>query len=118
MRGITIQNEFRLVIATSDTVYYFTPEQIVRLESRSNYTNIYFTDRKPILISKVLKIFDISLSPFGFLRTHQSHLVNVRYISAITAAGNIIMDDQSTAEISRRRKPEVLKMLREKFVRA
>ncbi|MEP6676417.1 MAG: LytTR family DNA-binding domain-containing protein [Ferruginibacter sp.] len=109
-------NAYRLVLATNDGTYYFSPEQIVRMESSSNYTNIYFTDRKPILASKVLKEFEEALLPFGFLRTHRSHLVNRRYITRIANDGNIVMEDLSKAELSRRRKSEVLKMLRKTFL--
>ena len=104
--------EYRLVLATNMGTFYFSPEQIVRMESCSNYTNIFFTDRKPLLASKVLKEFEEALLPFGFLRTHRSHLVNRKYITRIAPDGNIVMEDLSKAEISRRKKAGILKVLR------
>jgi len=52
------------------------------------------------------------LQPFGFLRTHRTHLVNRKHILCITPEGNIIMKDSSVAEISRRMKSGVMKVLK------
>lgn len=95
-----------------------SPEQIIRLESLSNYTYIYFTDHAPILMAKVLHKYEELLGPFGFIRTHRSHLVNTRYIHAIENKASIVMCDDSKAEISRSRRREVLKVLSDKFVAA
>lgn len=108
--------DYRLVLTTNSGTFYFSPEQIVRMESCSSYTNIFFTDRKPILASKVLKEFEEALEPFGFLRTHRSHLVNRKYITRIANDGNIVMEDLSKAELSRRKKSEILKLLRSTFL--
>ena len=101
-----------ITLATSEGRYFFNPEEIVRLEASSNYTNIYFTNKKKMLTAKVLKEFAQMLEPLGFLRTHRTHLVNRQYIHCIAPNGNIIMKDASVAEISRRMKREVLKELR------
>ncbi|MEO6723019.1 MAG: LytTR family DNA-binding domain-containing protein [Ferruginibacter sp.] len=114
-QNIHSENSYRLTLATSEGTYYFSPEHIVRLKSSSSYTNIYFTNRKPILASKVLKEFEEELAPFGFLRTHKSHLVNRKYVAHVAPDGNIIMNDDSRAEISRRKKTEVLKLLKTNF---
>jgi len=101
-----------LAISTSTGLFFFNPEEIIRLEASSSYTNIYFTNKKKILSSKVLKKFEELLLPFGFVRTHRTHLVNRHHIMCVTREGNIIMKDASIAEISRRMKPGVMKALR------
>ena len=99
-------------IATPEGCYFFNPEEIVRLEASSNYTNIYFTNKKKMLTAKVLKVFVQMLEPFGFVRTHRTHLVNLQHILCIAPNGNIIMKDASVAEISRRMKSRVMRALR------
>jgi two-component system, LytTR family, response regulator len=99
-------------VATSGGRYFFNPEEIIRLEASSNYTNIYFINKKKMLTAKVLKEFAQLLEPFGFVRTHRTHLVNRQHILCITPGGNIIMKDSSVAEISRRMKSEVMKVLK------
>ena len=65
-----------------------------------------------MLTAKVLKEFVQMLQPFGFVRTHRTHLVNRQHILCITRQGSVIMKDASVAEISRRMKGEVMKTLR------
>jgi two-component system LytT family response regulator len=107
-----IETKLRLAFSTPRGTYFFAPEQIIRMEAKSNYTSVYFIDHKPILQAKVLKEYEEILERFGFLRTHRSHLVNKRYITFVDSTGNIIMQDASKAEISRRKKTEVMKILK------
>ena len=101
----------KIVIATSEGRFFFYPEEIVRLEASSNYTHIFFTNKKKILSATVLKKYAVLLEPMGFVRTHRTHLVNRQHIMCITPGGNIIMKDASTAEISRRKKSGIMKAL-------
>jgi len=108
-----MENIFSTIsIVTSEGRYFFSPEEIVRLEASSNYTRIFFTNKSKLLTAKVLKEFEQMLEPFGFVRTHRTHLVNRQHILCVTNDGNIIMKDASVAEISRRMKSGVMKTLR------
>ena len=99
-------------LTTATGLYFLNTEEIVRLEANSNYTSIYFTNKTKLVSAKVLKEFAAMLEPFGFVRTHRTHLVNRQHISCITPEGNIIMKDSSVAEISRRMRGIVMKTLR------
>ena len=101
----------KLTVNSSEGIFFFSTDDIIRLEASSNYTQIFFTNRRPLLLAKVLKDFAGILEPLGFLRTHRSHLVNKRQILQIDNTGNILMHDASRAEISRRKKSEVLRTL-------
>jgi two-component system, LytTR family, response regulator len=105
-------NPYKLTISTSEGTYFFKPEEIIRLEASSNYTHIYFTNHKMILAAKVLKDFAAQLEPFGFIRTHRSHLINSQYVLSVDTSGQIIMEDASVAEFSRRMKKVALKALK------
>jgi len=87
---------------------YVLPAQIIRLEGRSNYTCVYFTDHAPILMAKVLHLYDEILRPHGFIRTHRSHLVNAQHIQNIESKTSLQMMDASRVGISRSKKREVL----------
>jgi two-component system LytT family response regulator len=97
----------RLLFLHGKKILVIKPDQIIRLEAKSNYTRIFFTDHPPLLMAKVLGRYDALLSPFGFVRTHRSHLVNRQYVTKLDQHGIIHMTDSSSAEISRRRKAEV-----------
>ena len=101
-----------ITIVTSEGRFFYSPDEIIRLEARSNYTNIYFSNKKKKLTAKVLKEYAVLLEPFGFVRTHRTHLVNRKHILCVTPDGNIIMKDASVAGISRRMKRGVMKILR------
>ncbi len=92
-------------------IYFFRPDQIIRLQSDSNYTYIYTTEHKPILMAKVLADYEALLTPLGFIRVHRSHLVNRCHVSCIEPQGVVIMDDDSVVAISRRRRSQVIKSL-------
>jgi len=102
----------QITVATTAGHFFFSAEEIVRLEACSNYTNIYFTNKKKMLTSKVLKDFAVMLEPMGFVRTHRTHLVNKKHIAFVSNDGCVIMKDESIAEISRRMKSNVMKVLR------
>lgn len=53
--------------------------QIVRLQSERNYTRVYLTDGRQILMAKTLGAFERFL-PSSFVRIHRSHLVNHFFI--------------------------------------
>jgi two-component system, LytTR family, response regulator len=108
MSALTTNNH-RLSLLTSSGIFYFCPEEIIRLKACSNYTTIFFAGNKKMVSAKVLKDFDTLLSPYGFVRTHRTHLVNRQHVLCITTDGQIIMKDASVASISRRMKSRVIK---------
>ena len=101
----------RIVFSVTNLLLFLSPAQIVRLEAKSNYTKIFFDNMQSVITTRVLKEYEVLLTPLGFVRTHRSHLVNKNRIVKIDNSGNIFMDDLSTAEISRRKRTEVLKQL-------
>jgi len=93
-------------------IHFFQANQIIRLEADSNYTYIFFINHRPILMAKVLSAYQSLLEPFGFIRTHRSHLINRLHISSIHNNGDIIMDDKSKAVISRGKRRAVFSELK------
>ncbi|MBK8700748.1 MAG: LytTR family transcriptional regulator [Saprospiraceae bacterium] len=100
-------------IATHTDQFMLKPEDIIRLEAQSNYTLIYYTGNRRVLTSKVLKEYVSKLIPHGFLRTHQTHLINPKYIQCITSDNKVVLTDTSVAAVSRRMKKNVLASLRQ-----
>jgi two-component system, LytTR family, response regulator len=102
----------KIPLVTAKGVYFFAPEEIIRLEAKSNYTHFYFRNHKPILTARVLKKYVPQLEPLGFIRTHRSHLVNRQHILYTDTQGNVVMEDTSKAEISRRLRKSVMYALK------
>jgi two-component system LytT family response regulator len=101
----------KLCFIHGNRLLFFSPDQIIRLEAASNYTYVHFMNHTPILMAKVLHQYEQLLKPFGFIRTHKSHLVNIIYIAEFHHNGMVLMRDDSKAEVSRRKKHDVFKAL-------
>lgn len=114
LHNITVKRkeDFKLALATTAGTYFYSPEEIIRLEAESNYTRFFFVHQKPLLTSRTLGEYEEILSDYGFMRTHKSHLINKKHAVRITREGALAMVDQSMVEISRRRKEEVMAFLK------
>ena len=104
--------DFRLAVPSSEGVFFFMLDEILRLEADKNYTSIHLVGKRPFVSSKTLKFFDDMLGEFNFIRTHKSHLVNSRYIKQVTHNSQyVLLSDGSQVEVSRRKKEEVQQQL-------
>ncbi|MEO1450669.1 MAG: LytTR family DNA-binding domain-containing protein [Bacteroidota bacterium] len=105
----------RLALHTMEKIHVVNIEEIIRCESSANYTIFYFSDQKQLLVTKTLKEFDKMLSDQGFLRVHQSHLVNLSYVKEFVKidGGYLVMRDGSNVPVSSRKKSMVVQTLSE-----
>lgn len=67
----------KLRVATVNHVYYIDVKDIVRIQSLSNYSKLFFNNGKSLVVSKVLAHFDALLTESHFVRIHRTHLVNL-----------------------------------------
>ncbi len=80
------------------------PAQIIRIESSSNYSRIYFTHRSPLLVCKILQWFEDLLPGEDFVRVHRSHIINRAFISAQPNESILILQGEEVVPVNRRRK--------------
>ena len=87
---------------------------IVRCEADNNYTHVFLENREKMLISKTLKEFEELLKDHGFIRLHQSHLINSSYIKSYQKSdgGYITMNDGTIIPISRTKKNEIIALIK------
>lgn len=97
----------KIVVKTSDKIHIVDIRNIIRCESENSYTTIYLNTNKHIVVSKSLKSYEEMLQPMGFMRVHQSHLINCNYISYYDKqlGGALVMTDNSQIPISIQKKP-------------
>ncbi|RAW00328.1 LytR/AlgR family response regulator transcription factor [Pseudochryseolinea flava] len=104
--------EKNLAITTYDGVVFLEVDKIIRCEADLNYTKFVLTDNKTFLSSKTLKDYeDLLTTGNNFLRVHRSHLVNLDFVLKFRNDGGLILKDNSTIPVSRRRKEEVMSRL-------
>lgn len=73
----------KIALPTMKETFFVPIANILRCESSNNYTTFYLCDGTEYVISKPLYEFDEMLSPYGFIRCHQSHLVNKTHVRSI-----------------------------------
>ncbi len=103
----------RIALHSNDEIKIVNLLDIVRCESDNNYTNFYFVNKGRFLVTRTLKSYDQLLSESGFIRVHQSHLVNIKHIKSYvkTDGGYLLMSDQSRVPVAVRKKAEVMDLL-------
>ena len=118
---ITLINEVHtgpvVFIATcngTETVY---TNEVVRVQASSNYSRLYFKDGRSLVVAKVLYHFEELLKLHHFIRVHNSHLLNIKYIKKAKRYSGIKIEliTGELISISRRKKKAVLCTLREKI---
>ncbi len=111
--GRQIDKMERIVLNTQEKMHVLRLSEIIRLESDVNYTKFYLTNGQKVMVTKTLKEYDEMLSGNGFIRAHQSHLVNNDHIVEFLKAdgGQINLTDGSYVPVSSRRRAIVLQAL-------
>lgn len=94
-----------IVLPACKGIMVIPVEQIVRIQSISNYSKLFFNyacpasgGGKTLVVAKVLRWFEERLSPLstqwrgaggeGFIRIHRSHFVNSSYIKKYSGGKN------------------------------
>lgn len=100
----------KIALPSSEGLDFVEPSEIIRCESQSNYTMVYFKNKRKCLVSRTLKEIEELLMGHGFFRVHHSHLVNLngvqRYVKG--SGGYLVMDDEVEVPVSRSRKEGLL----------
>lgn len=104
----------RIALSNIDGVHLFDINEIIRCESKDNYTMFYIKNNKPMLVSKTLKEYEELLSNQGFIRIHQSHLINLNYLKSYIKkdGGYIVMADNAHLPIAQRKKEQLQEILK------
>lgn len=86
-------------------------QDIVYCKGDGPYTFFYLNSGEKELVSKPLKFYEELLKAPHFLRSHQSYLVNKRYISGVNRSEYIVLKNKEEIPISLRRKSFILNQL-------
>jgi len=82
----------KIALPQQHEIRYISVNEIIRCVADNTYTNFYLSSGERILISKPLKEYSDLLKPLGFIRTHQSHLVNPKFVKSwVKEDGGILL---------------------------
>ena len=104
------RNQSKVAFPSSDGYEFISPDTISHCMADSNYTMVTFQDGKQQLISRTLKEVDAVLIDFGFLRVHQSFLINPQFISKVSRndGGFVIMTGGAEIPVSKQKREQIL----------
>lgn len=116
----TLQNNFfKISLPTIDGLIILEIDQIIRIEASSNYCQFFLKDKNSVVVSKPLNHFENILTELSFFRIHNTHMINLRYVSKYQKGrgGLVTMQDGSQVSVSASRKKEFLDQLNQVSVR-
>jgi two-component system, LytTR family, response regulator len=99
----------KIALPTLSETRYVKIDDIVRCEASDNYTTFYLQNDEKILVCKTLKEYADLLVPYNFIRTHQSHLVNINFIKSLLKedGGVLLLTNLVKIPISRQNRESV-----------
>lgn len=98
-----------LALRNSEGTFIVNTLEIVRCESNNSTTTFVLVDGNKIRVTRTLREFDEMLKECGFLRCHQSHLVNQMHIEKISRfpSSVITMDNGDVVPVSFRKRKSI-----------
>lgn len=103
----------KISLSTLEKISVIAITDIIRCESDNNNTTFYLNNGQKIFVTKTLKYYADMLKECGFIRTHQSHLINSTFIKEFVKSdgGYIILKNGSNVPVSMRKKAEVIELI-------
>lgn len=108
----------KIALPTSHGHVFVMLNDIVRLQSDSNYTTFFMKDKTKHVVSKTLKEYEDLLGDLQFVRIHNSDIVNLAFVKEFLKGkgGTVLLEDGTELEVAVRRKAafteKVSKLLR------
>jgi two-component system LytT family response regulator len=108
-----MKSEHRIALPTARETRFAKTEEIIRCESTNNYTTFYFITGEKLMVSKPIYEYESLLADYHFIRCHQSHLVNIKYIKSWVKedGGYLLLDDKTQIPVARQKREMVKELL-------
>ena len=95
----------RLFVKDGDQCWFLTVGDIHLLESKGNYTKIFFSKNHPLLLKSLQQMEGI-LDPALFIRVNRQQIININFIDQVEALYNgklkLTLKSGQAVEVSRR----------------
>ncbi|WP_428328221.1 LytR/AlgR family response regulator transcription factor [Mucilaginibacter sp.] len=111
------QTRPRIALPLFSETRYVNISDIVRCEADNTYTLFMLNSGEQIMVSKTLKEYADMLLNYGFLRSHQSHLVNIAFIKSWLRedGGSLFLFDGTKIPVSKLNREKVKSILTAQF---
>jgi two-component system LytT family response regulator len=106
-------NRQKIALTSLEGFQFVEIDNIIYLEAKGNYTEVYLKDQPKITISRTLKDCEELLSSAIFIRIHHSYIINKNHIQKYIKGegGQVVMNNGRTLDVARRRKEEFMRQI-------
>jgi two-component system LytT family response regulator len=103
----------KICLATSEGFEFIEVNDIIYCKAEGSYTSFVLKNESKLLVSKHLKEYENLLLEQGFMRVHNSFLINLKEVKKYIKAdgGYIIMNNDDTVSISRSKKEDFIQVM-------
>jgi len=111
------KDQQKIALPLQDEIRYASVASIIRCEASNNYTYVMLDSNEKLLVCKTLKEFAGLLKLYGFVRTHQSHLVNRKFVKSYLKedGGVLLLTDKTKIPVSKAHRIDVKTALQQVF---
>lgn len=104
----------KIVLKDLETIHIVKVDEIIYCEAAGIYTTFYLRNGEQLAISKNLKEYEEILTQFGFLRVHNSFLVNSSFITKFEKGdgGMLVLEGNKKIPVSQRKREAVVEFLK------
>lgn len=108
-----VPDEHKIALSDAKEVRFIGVRDILYCKSDNVYTTFFIRGQDKIMVSRPMKEYEDLLVSYGFIRTHQSYLVNKSFIRSYSKedGGYLLLEDRSQIPVSRQKKEDVKKAL-------
>jgi two-component system, LytTR family, response regulator len=103
------KEEHRIALTTLKETRFVYTRQVIHCVASNNYTTFYLDGGEKIVVSRPVYEYEEILSNYGFIRCHQSHLVNRQFVKSWIKqeGGYLLLLDGTQVPVSRNKKEAV-----------
>lgn len=103
----------KLVIPHQSGITFLDEADIIYLEAKRNYTEIYIKNDKKLLVAKTLGDFENLLSESSFFRAHRSFIINLQYLEQWVNkdGGYLLMTNDQQVPLARNRREGLFRLI-------
>lgn len=98
----------KIAIPGSSMYEFVLLGDIIRCEGWQKYTKVHLKSGNVIVSSYNLGVFRDMLESYDFFSTHKSHLINKNHVVRYLKEGEVILSDDSSVPVARRRKDDFM----------
>jgi two-component system, LytTR family, response regulator len=95
-----------IVLPTCKGTIVIPVQHIIRIQSISNYSKLFFSNGKTLVVAKVLRWFQEQSVLCSFVRVHRTHFINTSYIKSYSGnkTGLLFLCNGEVISVAKRKK--------------